>query len=208
MALDSQSTSDDYLENIKNKVIKYKNFVLAGFIIIAVAIFLNSYLKSSSLEKASKASEIFQKITLIKSKDTADLNDLANELKDKYAGTPYAARAQIILANKLTESGKFEDANATMLWAAEHAQEEFISQIAYYNLCLNYVTLKDTEQAKKYVAKISISSLQMLKNDLLGDIAVIEGKLEDAKKFYTDAIAASSNQSNFSKVIQYKLNNL
>ena len=208
MALDSQSTSDDYLENIKNKVIKYKNFVLAGFVIIVVAIFLNSYLKSSSLEKASKASEIFQKITLIKSKDVADLNDLANELKDKYAGTPYAARAQIILANKLTESGKLEDANATMLWAAEHAQEEFISQIAYYNLCLNYVTLKDTEQAKKYVAKISISSLQMLKNDLLGDIAVIEGKLEDAKKFYTDAIAASSNQSNFSKVIQYKLNNL
>ena len=208
MALDSQSTSDDYLENIKNKVIKYKNFVLAGFIIIAVAIFLNSYLKSSSLEKASKASEIFQKITLIKSKDAGDLNDLAKELKDKYAGTPYAARAQIILANKLTESGKLEDANATMLWAAEHAQEEFISQIAYYNLCLNYVTLKDTEQAKKYVAKISISSLQMLKNDLLGDIAVMEGKKDDAKKFYTDAIAASSNQSNFSKVIQYKLNNL
>ena len=208
MALDSQSTSDDYLENIKNKVIKYKNYILGGFIIIIVAIFLNSYLKSSSLEKASKASEIFQKITLIKSKDASDLNDLVNELKNKYASTPYAARAQIILANNLTESGKLEDANTNLLWAAENAQEDFISQIAYYNLCLNYVTSKDIEQAKKYAAKISIASLSMLKNDLLGDIAVIEGKQDEAKKFYTDAIAASSNQSNFSKVIQYKLNNL
>jgi len=55
---------------------------------------------------------------------------------------------------------------------------------------------------------IKSKGFQGFKFDLLGDIAHIEGKIEEARNHYQKAITSFSAQSDFARVIEYKLQNL
>ena len=67
------------------------------------------------------------------------------------------------------------------------------------------LSVNSLEEASRFANQIKSKGFQGFKFDLLGDIAHSEGKIEEARSHYQKAITSFSAQSDFARVIEYKL---
>ena len=75
-------------------------------------------------------------------------------------------------------------------------------------MALNYVVLKDVPNAKISAQSIESEGFEALKNDLLGDIYLLEGNTNEARKAYAAALIFYEGRNDLSQVIQTKIDAL
>ncbi|MFZ9121209.1 MAG: tetratricopeptide repeat protein, partial [Methylophilaceae bacterium] len=101
-----------------------------------------------------------------------------------------------------------DDVKKRLLWASNNSVEPSIQSLSNYYLGLMALSVNSLEDASRFANLIKSKGFQGFKFDLLGDIAHIEGKIEEARNHYQKAITSFSAQSDFARVIEYKLQNL
>ena len=148
-------------------------------------------------------------LLISKTTDTENLKSIADDLKDNYAKTPYAARAQIIYVKTILKNDSIDqDVKDRLQWVSQQAIEPSIKSLSVYYLGLISLSEDDLEKAKQFSEMIKTKGFLGFKFDLQADIAKKEGDIDKAKELYSKAISSFSPQSDFSRVIEYKLHNL
>jgi len=205
MALD---TEEEQVEKIKNIWNLYKHFII---IIIGVLLGVYStygYYADKEIKNSEQASQLYQEILIGKTLDINSIKTKVDLLKKKSSNTPYAARSAIYISKLYSQGGNNEEAIKELIWAAENATEESIQSIAYYHLANLFFVTDKLDQAMESAKKINSIGFQILAKDIIGDIYLKQGSKEEAKKLYLEALKLNNGQSDFSKILQNKIDSI
>jgi len=208
MAQDIENNSEQF-EKIKEFVQRNKKLIIGLVVALLIILIGNDFYQSKQEQNTGEASQLFQKLLISKTTDIENLKSIADDLKDNYAKTPYAARAQIIFVKTILKNDTVDqDVKDRLQWVSQSAVEPSIKSLSVYYLGLISLSEDDLEGAKNFSELIKTKGFLGFKFDLQGDIAKKEGDIDKAKELYGKAINSFSPQSDFSRVIEYKLQNL
>ncbi len=159
-------------------------------------------------KKSTEASNIYQTLITSEPAKLENIKTQANQLTQDYSVTPYAGRAAVFLAKQQYEAKDIDGAKQQLQWAVEHAKESSVQSIAALQLAGIYYENKDYETAKKTLNNIQDQGYLGLKDNLLGDILLAEGKTDDAKKAFAEALKNLDRQGRLYQLTNQKLESL
>ncbi|HEY3326749.1 MAG TPA: tetratricopeptide repeat protein [Novimethylophilus sp.] len=155
-----------------------------------------------------EASSQYEALAQLDVKDIKQVRSVSGQLMEKYSGTPYAARAALMVARANYEAGDARSAHAQVEWALAHSREETVKSIAQLQLAGLQFEEKKYDDALKTLAEKHDPAYDGLLSDLKGDILAIQGKSAEARKAYAEALASLDQKSKFRRYTEQKLDAL
>lgn len=159
-------------------------------------------------KKAVEASEIYQTLGQLDSSKSAEIKEMTGKLMADYAGTPYAGRAAVMQAKIQFGASDIDGAKVQLEWAKANALETPIKAIASLQLARILLDSKDYANAEKALSGDFDSGYIGLKQDLQGDILLAQGKIDEAKKIYAEALANLDSEGRLYLFTKQKLESL
>jgi predicted negative regulator of RcsB-dependent stress response len=159
-------------------------------------------------KKSTEASNIYQALVTTEPSKLEIIKTQALQLTNDYSITPYAGRAAVYLAKTQYEAKDIDGAKQQLQWAIEHAKETSVQAIAALQLAGIQYENKDYEAAKKTLSNIQDKGFLGLKENLLGDVLLAEGKTEEAKKAFVEALKYLDIQGRLFQLTKQKLESL
>lgn len=180
-----------------------KVLVLLG---VAVACFIGfhgwqSYRNSQTVE----ASTQYQKLMQTDPKDVKTIQAISSQLMENYSATPYAGRAAVMAAKANYKAKDVKSAKAQLEWAIENAEEEQVKAIARLQLASLQYEEKNYDAALETLSGKTDEGFVGLYADLRGDVLVAQGKTEEAKSAYKEALSRLDVQGKYRTYTQHKL---
>ena len=202
MALDLNEDKD-LNEKVLDFFSKNKKNIILYCILFIVFYFASTFYISHGEKKYFLASDLYQKVQLASEINDAEV--LVNELKEKYATTPYASRASIYIGNIYFKNKDFSKAQVSYIWAADNSPELSISSLAYYQHGVMLFSQNEYEDAIELADKIDDSGFVGLKNNLLGDSYNSLRQSKEALDHYLLAYDFYKDKNDLAKVIKLKI---
>ena len=206
MALDLED--QEQLDEFKVWWNQYGKLVIAVLIAGLLAYSLWTAYQYSKHQKAVEASEIYQTLSQLDPSKADELKAAATTLTSDYAGTPYAGRAAVMQARSQFVSGDVSGAKEQLTWAIANAQETAVKAIASLQLARILLDNKDYAGAEKVLSVDMDPGYVGLKSDLQGDILLAQGKEDEAKKMYSEALLNLDTDGRLYVLTKQKLESL
>ena len=161
--------------------------------------------KSYQSKKSVEASTHYQQLIQTDPKDVKAIQAISSQLIEKYSATPYAGRAALMAAksNYLAKDNK--SAKAQLEWAIKNAKEAQIQAIARLQLATLQYEEKNYDEALKTLSGKTDEGFVGLYSDLKGDVLAAQGKSEEAKTAYKEALSKLDPQGQYRTYTQHKL---
>lgn len=122
--------------------------------------------------------------------DVKRVRQLTGELIDNYSSTAYAGMAAMLSGKALLETGDLKSAQAQFGWAAEHAKDPALRDLARLRQAIALTEDKSFDEALKLVAVPPAPSFMTRYLEVRGDILATQGKAAEARTAYDQAIKA------------------
>ncbi len=159
-------------------------------------------------DKATQAAAMYDEVErTAKEGDPARITRAFNDMKERYAGTTYAAQAGLLTAKTLYDKGQAEQAKAPLEWVASSVQDESYKAIAKLRLASILFESKGYDAALKLLDGMP-KEFDALASDRRGDILLAQGKRDEAKAAFEKAYKAMEDRSEYRKLLEIKLNAL
>lgn len=173
---------------------------------VAVACFVGfqawqSYKNSQSVE----ASTHYQQLMQTEPKDVKAIQAISSQLMEKYAATPYAGRAALMAAKANYLAKDVKSAKAQLEWAMQNAKEDQIKALARLQLASLQYEEKNYDAALETLSGKTDEGFVGLYADLRGDVLAAQGKNEEAKTAYKEALSRLDVQGKYRTYTQHKL---
>ncbi len=123
----------------------------------------------------------------VQDKDTQRIKAASGELIEKFGRTSYASLGALSSAKAMIEAGDSQTAKVQLLWAAEHAKDEF-RDLARLRAAGVLLDEKAYDQALKQVQGASSPAFEVRFLDTRGDILSAQGKKAEAVTAYQSAL--------------------
>jgi len=136
------------------------------------------------------------------------VRDIAGEIADKYASTPYAAMASLAAARAAHGTGEFAEAKTRLQWVIDHGRQDEMRHVARLRLAGILLDEKRYDEALKVLESQPADAFSALFANLKGDILVAQGKPAEARAAYQLAYDKSDPNSQYRNLIQTKLDAL
>ena len=136
------------------------------------------------------------------------VRDIAAQITDKYARTPYAAMAALSAARAGFETGDLATAKAQLQWVIDNAREEEMREVARLRLAGVLLDEKKYDEALALVNGAHSAPFGALYADMRGDILLAQGKRGEARSAYQQALEKSDVKSPYRTMIQAKIDAL
>ena len=140
--------------------------------------------------------------------DAEKLSRAFSEMKDRFASTSYAQQAGLLVAKSLYESGKLDDAKATLTWVAEKSADAGYASVGRLRLAGVLMDAKAYDEALKALDAGVAEEFAALQADRRGDIYLAQGKKPEAKAQYLKAFKAFDERTDYRRLVLVKLNSL
>lgn len=165
--------------------------------------------KKHQAEQSAEAAKLFSEVerqTL--SNDPKRVNDAVAALVDKFGDTAYAPRAQLLGAQVNLQMRDAARAKTQLQWVIEHARETGLQDTARLKLAALLLDEKDYDGAMKLLNAAHPDAFTGLYADLKGDVLSAQGKVEEARQAYKQALDKVEPSSMYRSLIQLKLDGL
>jgi predicted negative regulator of RcsB-dependent stress response len=129
-------------------------------------------------------------------------------LVDKYSGTAYAPRAQLLAVQANMQARDFARAKAQLQWVIDKASETGLQDTARLKLASLLLDETDYAGAMKLLDAAHPDAFVGLYADLKGDVLHAQGKTEEARAAYKQAFDKTDQRSVYRNLIQLKLDAL
>lgn len=129
----------------------------------------------------------------------------AGDLKARFAGTGYAAQANLQVAKLQLDKGKADDAKQSLAWVADQGSEPAYRDLARLRLAGLQLDAKAYDEATKTLDAIKSPEFAALVADRRGDALLLQGKPDAAKAEYQKALAGIDKTQNYRSIIEAKL---
>ncbi len=141
--------------------------------------------------EAAKAAQLFAGLQqALMQQDIKRVRLMAGELVDKHASTAYAGMAAMVAGKALAEAGDLKSALAQYGWAAEHATDQGMRDLARLRQAIVLAEEKSFDEALKLLAVPPTPYLMPRYLEVRGDVLAAQGKNSEARAAYEEAIKA------------------
>jgi len=199
----------EQLDQLKAFWNQYGN-VVTWFCIVLLAVLASwngyQYWQRSQTAQAAAMFDEVQKVIL--TGDPEKVERAFNDMKDRFAGTSYAAQSGLLTAKTLYDAGKIDAAKRVLQWVMEHASDAGYATVARLRLAGIVFDAKDDAQALKLLEADVGPEFAALRADRLGDIYADMGNKAQAKAHYLVAYRGLDPQEQYRRLVEVKLNAL
>lgn len=129
----------------------------------------------------------------------------AGDLKARFPSTGFAAQAGLQIAKLQVDKAKADDAKQSLAWVAEHGVQPSYRDLARLRLSGLQIDAKAYDEAAKTLDAIKTAEFAALVADRRGDLALLQGKRDDAKAEYQKALAGLDKTQDYRRIIEAKL---
>jgi predicted negative regulator of RcsB-dependent stress response len=207
--LDVYNTEDEQVEAIKKWLGENGKSAIFGVVLGLSAIFGWRAWQSHEIEQAETASEIYQSSLVAMGQDNQQQAiDAANSLINDYGETGYAVLARLLMAFIETQKRDYSAAEEHLLRALEATDNETLKNEINLRLARVYSENKKFDQALILLNESASGNFSSQYNELKGDIYVLQGKNEDAKLAYQQAITESESAAFDPSLLNTKINSV
>ncbi len=141
--------------------------------------------------------------------DLALLTRSLSDLQDQFPRATLTAQASMLAAKTFFDKDKAADAEKPLEWVVEHASDQAYVALARLRLSSLAIEKKDMAKARSLVeGKTVPPGFQPLFDDRMGDIALIEGKNDEAKTRFSSAFKGMDESTEYRRLIEVKLGTL
>jgi predicted negative regulator of RcsB-dependent stress response len=159
-------------------------------------------------DKAAQAAAMYDEVERsVKAGDPAKISRAFADMKERFAGTTYAAQAGLLSAKALYEKGQTEQAKAPLEWVAETSKDESYRAIAKLRLASILFESKSFDAALKQLDGLP-QEFDALASDRRGDILLGQGKRDEAKAAFEKAFKGFDERTEYRRLVEVKLNAL
>ncbi|MEQ1836750.1 MAG: tetratricopeptide repeat protein [Candidatus Nitrotoga sp.] len=160
-------------------------------------------------KQISEASTLYAELEKqLSSNDPKRINDAATVIFEKYSSTPYAPRAALLSSQVNIFVGDVVQAKTQLRWVLNHAKEAGLQDIALLQLASILLDEKDYAGSLKLLEETYTDAFVGLHADLKGDVLSSQGKIEEARAAYQQALDKTDATSSYRTLIQMKLDGL
>ena len=186
-----------------------RNWVLAA-LVIAVSVYAAVFFwKSYQGKQAAEASTLYAEVLKqVASNDPKRINDSVKVLVEKYSGTAYAPRAQLLAVQANLQAKDVKLAKTQLEWVTAHASETGLQDTARLKLASILLDEQDYSAAMKQLDATHAEAFVGLYADLKGDVLAAQGKTEEARAAYQMALDKMEGKSSYRNLVQLKLDGL
>ncbi|MDP1658068.1 MAG: tetratricopeptide repeat protein [Methylotenera sp.] len=156
-------------------------------------------------KQAVEASTQYQNLLVTDEKDLKAIQEKSAVLMEKFGGTPYAGRAALFSAKANYQANEIKSAKAQLEWTIKNAKETSVSALASLQLANILAEEKDYEAVLKLLNAPHDAGFDGLFADIKGDVLVSQGKTQEAKAAYAEALIKLEPQGKFRAITQQKL---
>jgi predicted negative regulator of RcsB-dependent stress response len=157
-------------------------------------------------DQAVKAAAMYDALdTAAQAKDADKVATVFADLKERFPRTTYATQAALLAAKVQHEKGQADAARASLAWAAEHGSEDEYRDIARLRLAGLQLDAKQYEEASKTLSSVKLPDFAALVADRRGDLAMLQGKPDQAKLEYKKAYDGLDKKLDYRRLLEAKL---
>jgi len=206
----SYHEEQETLENLKSWWSRWGNAVTWVLLVILIALAAWSGWNYWQRRQAAEAAVLYEQFQQgAAANDLPRVKRIASDMEQSFGRTPYAQMTALGTAAVLSRSADAAGAKAQLQWAVDHASDDAFQQIAKIRLAGLLLDEKAYDAGLALVDDKSSDAFAALRADRRGDLLAAQGKSDDARAAYHDALKqlAADNPS-AQQLIQLKLDAL
>jgi predicted negative regulator of RcsB-dependent stress response len=207
MAYDHQE--QEHLDAVKGWWEQYGTLIIVVVIACLVTIAAFQGWRYYRHQQSIAAVTLYEQLTQAeRANEHKRVRDIAAQITDKYARTPYATLSALSAARASFETGDLAASKAQLQWVMERAREDELKDVARLRLAGVLLDEKKFDEALAQVNGPHSEAFSALYADLKGDILLAQGKRGEARSAYQQAYDKSDLKSPYRPMIQAKLDAL
>ncbi len=184
-------------------------WIVSTLAAVLVAYAALTYWKSYQGRQAAEASTLYAEVLKqVASNDARRINDSVQALVEKYSGTAYAPRAQLLAVQANMQVKDMERAKTQLEWVISHASESGLQDTARLKLASILLDENKFDAAIKLLDATHPDAFTGLYADLKGDVLAAQGKTAEARAAYKMALEKMDGKSSYRNLVQLKLDGL
>lgn len=202
-------TEEEQVEALKKWWKENGTAIIIGIIVGLGAVIGVRYWFSYQESRAVSASDVYNRFTAaVSKKDAAMALTLANELREKYKGTSYAALTAMQMAKQDVDVNRLSEAEKNLHWALANPGHKVIGLIARQRLAEVLYAEGKLDDALLLLNQVKDATFDSRYALIRGDILRKQGKSEQAREAYQLALTDSSLSGKEREIVQMKLDDL
>lgn len=202
-------TEEEQVEVLKKWWKENGTAVIIGVVVGLGGVIGVRYWFSHQETVAVNASSMYAQYTAaVQKKDDKLIESLAGKLRDEYKGTSYAALTAMQQAKQDVEANKLAEAEKNLRWAMTNSGHKVIGLIARQRLAEVLYAEGKLDEALKFVNEVKDPTFASRFEIIRGDILKKQGKSEQAREAYQQALTDTSLTGKQREFVKMKMDNL
>ena len=207
--MEEYRTDEERAEALKEWWSENGTSVVGGIIIGLAAVFGWRGWQDYQITQAEAASDLYQKIVVdIRNEKDDEAKTLALQLIDEYPSTTYAVFAHLIMAKLFVEKNDYSAATEHLQWVIDNASENEFQLLARLRLARILLAEDKPEQSIELLDAVDPGEFLASYEELKGDSYIKQGKTEDARNAYNNALSNQKISGRDNSILEMKLGNL
>jgi len=202
-------TEEEQIEAIK-KWWKENGLSVIGGIVIGLGLIAGwRWWQVYSDQQAQVASHIYNQILFsLEKEEIPEAHQAASQLLSEYSGSPYAVLAALNMAHHDLEKGDIDSSHARLQWVIENSDIVELAHVARLRKARLFLSQEKVAETKKLIEGIDETTFRGAYAEIRGDIAIAEGRIDDARNAYTEAVGHLDLSPQHLEWVQMKLDDL
>lgn len=159
--------------------------------------------------RQAEAFALFQQVAKqAETNDAKRVDDAAAAVVAKFGQSIYAVRAQLLAAQFNINLKNYASAASQLQWVTEHASDHALQDIARLELANMRLDEKKYDEALKLLNAEHTESFDSLYLGAKGDVYNAQGKKDEARAAYKQALEKAASRGSYPATLQVKLDAL
>ncbi len=202
------STEQEQVEALKRWWTNNGRSVIAGVVLAIVVVFGWKAWGSYQQQQAEQASDLLLQMMAEMEQDAAQAMETGKVLTSDYAGSHYAVVAYMNMASLAVEADDLATAEQHLQAALQSSDSVQWREMARIQLTRVQLAQGDAQAAMTTLDAASGMAYQPQRDELRGDIYLLQGEREKAYVSYQSALSGYNSMPGKAKMVQAKLGEL
>ncbi len=182
--------------------------LIIGIVAGLVLIYGWQFWSKQQAKKAANISQEYQVLLNISNNNPDEIAKRANAIIQNYPRSSYAVLSSFVMAKSQVDQQDYSKAYTSLMWVVDHAKEASMRQIARIRAARLLLAMNKPNEALTLLDKRDDPSMNILTDEVRGDIYAVQKNYAEARAAYTKAQNENADSRVLLPILQLKLSSL